>query len=256
MKYDLSVIIPSIRVNNLEKILFFLEKGVEPFSFEVIVVSPYDIPDSLKQKENIKWIKDFGSPSRCVQMGSTLAEGKYLCWCSDDCTFIAPQALSQCIQMFEDKKITNKNCICLRYFEGEGNSEFPENYWTARTHPDQQLIGISDGFKCAPLGMYNTEYFRELGGLDCRYLHINLCTHDLAFRLQNAGGRVYLSPQNIFRFYWSWITPDAKPIQDAYFKNDKDLFANEWNKDQSNRIKINYYNWIETESKWKMRWEK
>ena len=51
---ELSVIIPSIRVENLTKIYFFLEKAIEPYSFELIVVGPYAIPDELWNKENIK----------------------------------------------------------------------------------------------------------------------------------------------------------------------------------------------------------
>ena len=251
---ELSVIIPSIRVENLTKIYFFLEKAIEPYSFELIVVGPYAIPDELWNKENIKEIKDFGSPSRCVQLASSIADGKYMMWLSDDLTFLTPQSLSQCIQLFESNKISDKDAVCLRYFEGEGVNEFAENYWYAWTHEDQRLAGINKEWKIAPLGMYNTSYFRELGGLDCiHYEHINMCTHDLAFRLQQNGGKIHLSPQSIARFYWSWPGPDAKPIQDAYFLNDKSAYKEMYNKDQSDRIKIDYWNWTQVDNKWKRR---
>jgi len=250
-KYDLSIIIPSIRVQNLEAILFSAEKSVEPFSFEMIIVGPYELPDSIRTRENVKFFKDFGSPSRCVQIGSTLAEGKYMCWMSDDGLFVQ-QTLAQCLNKFETS-MTDKDAITLRYFEGEGQGEFPENYWTAWTHEDQRLSGIAQHFKCAPLGMYNTEYFRDLGGLDCRYEHINMCTHDLAFRLQQNGGTVHLSPSTVARFYWSWNHEDAKPIQRAYHEVDAPLYKEMWSQDQSNRIKIDYWNWMNAESRWKKR---
>lgn len=254
MKYDLSVIIPSIRVQNLEKILFFLEKAIEPYSFEMIVVGPYEIPQVLQLKDNVRFIKDLGSPSRCTQIGSSLAEGEYMCWMSDDCTFITPGSLAQCIQMFVDKQITCFDGITLRYFEGEGNGEFPLDYWRGKHHGDmQKLSGIRDEFKIAPLGMYNTGYFRDIGGLDCRYEHINMCTHDLAFRIQNNGGKIVASPSTVARFYWSWHTSDAKPVQRAYFEVDNPLFTEEWSKDQSGRIKIDYWNWVNMPSKWEKR---
>lgn len=256
-KYDLSIIVPSIRVQNLEQLYFSFEKSVEPYTFEMIVVGPYQIPENLYNKENVKYIKDFGSPSRCVQLGTSLVEGKYLCWFSDD-GLANHTALAQCVDLYENGKASNKDAICLRYIEGEHNNSnhFPDTYWRARSHGDQQLIGIGENYLCAPLGMYNTEYFRELGGLDCRYEHINFCTHDLAFRLQNAGGKVHLSPAYVAKFIWSWHGNDARPIQDAYNFNDKDLYHNEWSKDQSNRLKINYWNWCEQPSKWERRFGK
>lgn len=249
MKYDLSIIIPSIRVANLAKIHFMIEQAMGPYSFQMIVVGPYDLPQDIASKENVKFMKDFGSPSRCVQMGSTIAEGTYMCWMSDDCTFITPQSLGQCIQVLEG--MTEKDGMTLRYFEGDGNGEFPLDYWRAKHHGDMQaLAGVSDTHKIAPLGMYRTSYFRQIGGLDCRWEHINMCTHDLAFRVQNAGGIIAVSPSTVARFYWSWHTADAKPVQRAYFETDSPLFKEVWSQDQSQRIQIDYWNWMNMPDRW------
>ena len=131
----------------------------------MVVIGPYEIPNVLKEKHNVKYFKDMGSPSRCVQIGSTLAEGKYFCWMSDDCVHITPHSISQCITLLDNTD--GKDAITLRYFEGEGSNsnEFPMDYWRAHHHDDQKLLGIKNTFMCAPLGMYNTDYFRELGGL-------------------------------------------------------------------------------------------
>lgn len=256
MKYDVSIIIPSIRIQNLPKIYFMIEKAIEYFNFELIVVGPHSISDSLWSKENVRFIKDFGCPSRCVQLASAVSEGKYLAWLSDDCTFMNPNSLAQCITLLEEKN-NIKNAVCLRYFEGEGSGEFEQGYWRAKHHGDMKsLDGIPENYNIAPLAMYNVEYFKQIGGLDCRFNHINLCTHDLAFRLQNDNGKIFLSPQTVARFYWSWITSDATPIQKAYFEVDAPLFKDMWDKDQSNRIKIDYNNWTDQESKWSLRFGK
>jgi hypothetical protein len=250
-KPDLSIIIPSIRVNNLEALPLFIDNSIGPYSYEMVVVSPYSVPDQFLKRDNVKIIKDLGSPGRCVQIGSMVAEGEYLCWLSDDCTFLSPNGLAQSISILQNK--TEKDVVCLRYFEGDGPGEFDLNYWTAWTHDSLRLQGIKKDWKCAPLGMYNTKYFRHLGGLDCSYEHINMNTHDLAFRAQNNGGEIILSPKTVARFFWSWHNEESKPIQEAWFKNDKDRFASEWSKNQSQRIHIDYMNWTNAESKWSRR---
>lgn len=246
-KYDLSIILPGIRPDNWEQLFFSAERSIESYEFELIAIGPYNPPPELTQHNNFKFIRDFGCPSRCVQIGAAAANGKYLCWMSDDGLY-EPFTLSNCIDFLE--KYDRKNALTLRYFEGEGKGEFPLEYWTARHHADQRIPGVKEGYKIAPLGMYNTEYFKKIGGLDCRYEHINMCTHDLAFRLQNDGGTIHLSPQTVARFYWSWVGPDAGPVQAAYYQNDAPLFKQEWSQDQSQRIKIDFNNWKQSPEKW------
>ncbi len=252
-KYDLSVIIPSIRPQNLDSIYFMLENAIQRYSFEVIVIGPNIISNDLWQKTNVRFVKDFGCPSRCVQLGSTLAEGKYLCWLSDDCTFLTPQSLDQCVTTLESCE--ESTGMTLRYFEGDGNGEFPLDYWRGKHHGDMKsLNGVNEIWRIAPLGMYRTSYFKKIGGLDCRYEHINMCTHDLAFRSQQNGAYIIDSPQTVARFRWSWHDPESKPVQRAYFETDRPLFEKEWlNKNE--RLDINYDNWMDSPSKWEKRFK-
>ncbi len=251
MKYDLSIILPGIRPQNWENLYHSAIESIKPCSFELIAIGPYDPPESLKGKENFKFFKDFGYPSRCLQIGSTHAEGKLMSWMGDDGLYL-PNALSQCIHMFETQ-LSTRDGMTLRYKEGEGDDMYPDDYWRARHHADQRIPGIKEEYRIAPLGMYNTNHFRWIGGLDCSYEHINMCTHDLAFRTQNNGGKIYLSPSLVARFYWSWNTGDAGPIQQAYFQNDAPLFNSMWSQDQNKRIQIPFDNWTSTQSKWKRR---
>lgn len=247
-QYDLTIILPGIRTDNWEQLFFSAQRSIGPYSFELIAVGPYNPPPEITQHENFKFIRDFGCPSRCVQIGASEAKGKYLCWMSDDGLY-EPNTLEQCLDLLEEQD-NKKNAVALRYFEGEGRGEFELNYWIARTHKDQQIPGVKEGHRIAPLGLYNTEYYKEIGGLDCRYEHINMCTHDLAFRLQNDGGTVHFSPETVARFYWSWVTADAGPVQRAYHENDAPLFNREWSQDQSQRINIDFDNWKQSPEKW------
>jgi len=68
MSCKLSVILPGIRKANWEEFYKSVNRSFSD-SFEIVIVSPYDLPENLKNYDNIKIIKDFGSPSRCQQIG-------------------------------------------------------------------------------------------------------------------------------------------------------------------------------------------
>lgn len=255
-KYNISLIVPGIRVNNWERLFETAINSINPYDFEMIFVGPYDLPENLKNKENIKFFKDFGHPARCLMIGSTLAEGKYITWTSDD-GFFLPNALAQCIELAENKNELKNDCIAIKYAEGTNFTGKcpPDSYFTAWYHGDLKLEGIPKHYKTAPVGFYNLEYFRELGGLDCSFEHANFNCLDLSFRVQNNGGQVYLSPSLVSNHDWSWIGNDAGPIQQAYFENDKQKMTEMWSQDQSKRLKINYWNWKDVDSKWARRFK-
>lgn len=254
---DLSVIVPSIRVFNLPALYETIQKSCDPHTFEMIVVSPYEITVDLLNKPNVKYLQDLGCPSRCVQRGSTIAEGHLLMWLSDDCVSSKPGSLGECISLFQNGTITEKDAICLRYVEGDNDeSVFPDAYWIAHTHPDQRLPSVPSHFSIAPLGMYSLSFFRSIGGLDCRWEHINYNLHDLAFRTQRNGGTIHLSPSYCAKFRWSWFDAESTPVQEAWRNNDKDLFAQVYSQDQSQRVKIDYDNWKQSPERWVRRFGK
>ena len=187
MKYDLSVCLPGYRAKNWDAFFMSVERSIAPYNFELIIVGPTEPSENLKQKENVKYFKDFGSPARCLQIASTLAEGKYMTWSSDDGYFL-PGSLAQCIQFFEEKMQRNDG-MAIKYAEGTNFSGQcpPDVYFTAWHHDDLKLEGIPKDYNIAPVGMYNLEHFREMGGLDCRWEHANFNCIDLSFRIQNAG---------------------------------------------------------------------
>jgi hypothetical protein len=108
----------------------------------------------------------------------------------------------------------------------------------------------------APVGMYHLDYFKELGGWDCRFEHLNMCNHDLAFRLQNDGGKLILSPVEVLQCSWvPWNGGDGSwiPIKRAFFEVDLPLLTSIYSTNQSNRIKIDFDNWKSAPCKWEKR---
>lgn len=261
MKYDISICLPGHRVGLWEKFYNSIGPAIGPYTWELIMVGPNDPPNSLTEKRNFKFFKDFGHPARCAQIATTLAEGKLMMWGSDD-GYYMPNSIKECIELHREKE--DKDVIVVRYAEGRNFSGtgMPDDYWVAK-HPDgswsncwpehQRVLGIQDDWMIAPVGLYNLEYFRNLGGWDCRFEHLNMCCHDLTFRAQNLGSRVYLSPSLVLNCDWNPNEGDHIPVHNAYHENDLPLFVDLYSKDQSDRTKISYFNWTAADSIWRRR---
>jgi hypothetical protein len=261
MKYDISICMPAHRAHLWENFYKSAIASVGPYKWEMILVGPNEPPESLRKKRNFKFFKDLGHPTRCAQIATMLAEGELMMWGSDDGIW-QPEAIKQCIELHRSKN--KKDVIVIRYAEGRNFSGtgMPDDYWVAK-HPDgswsnhwpdhHKVEKIKDDWMIAPVGLYNLEYFRELGGWDCRFEHLNMCCHDLTFRAQNNGSKVYLSPPLIvLNCDWNPNEGDHVPVQQAYDQNDLPLFNHIYSSD-GDRIKIDYFNWTSADAMWKRR---
>ena len=243
----LSIIVPSIRTPNWGRFVESIPNSVVSHDYEVIFVGPSSDIYLVEVHPNVKWIKDFGSPARCAQIGFILAEGEYLTWASDDGVYM-PGALKECLDI-----ATPDNGVIVKYCEGHNfNGTCPDNsYWIAHTHADQRLPGIMPDYKIAPVGLYHTKTFLELGGLDCRFEHINMNTHDFAFRWQKTLRTMQLSPNLVLNCDWCPGTQEHAPVQAAYYHNDLPLFNQLYGQPHSmDRIKIDADNWKLSPKKW------
>ncbi len=255
MKYDVSICMPAHRTHLWDEFYESAAKAVGPYSWEMILVGPNDPSESLSKKPNFKFFKDYGHPARCAQIATTLAEGELMMWGSDDGIW-QPNSIRECISLH--KEHDEKDVIIIRYSEGVNFTGKlpPDDYWKPWTHPDQRLPGIPKEFWCAPVGMYNLNFFRELGGWDCRFEHLNMCCHDLAFRAQRAGGKVRMSPNLVLSCNWNPGVGDHIPVQEAYHANDAPLFAQLYGQNQDDRIKIDYFNWTKAPAVWSRRFKR
>jgi hypothetical protein len=246
---DLSIVIPSIRVQQLMGVYNTLIKAIGKHTFEMIIVGPKKPDDKLLSTNKVKFVEDFGSPLRCGQLGSTYAEGKLFTIFSDDGTF-RESNLEQAIDIWYS--LNNRKAVMVfRYTEG-GSPCQPDIYYVARYHADNRLPGIKDEFYTAPLAIYNLEYFRELGGYDCKFEHFNVSTTDLAIRAQKDGAITRISPNCIADF--GCYQNDHGPVIESYHQNDNPYFRQLYSTD-SNRIKIPYDNWKEAPTKWLRRFK-
>ena len=101
--------------------------------------------------------------------------------------------------------------------------------------------------------MYYTTLFKELGGLDCRFMHVNMNAIDLMYRVQKNGGKVLMPDTLVLNCDYDSLTAVLhQPLDSAYSVNDLPLFKDIYDKPFSlTRIKIDYDNWKDTPSVWR-----
>jgi hypothetical protein len=256
-EYSLSIIIPGVRNERWELIYNQIKESCRKYSYEIIFVSPYPLPAFFLDKTNVKYLKDLSTPARALQLGSVIAEGQFMTWISDD-ALIEQDSLDLAIDLLLSKN-AEKDIVGMRYTEGQNFSgqPFPDEYWESTYHGDTRLPGIDPSWKIPGVYLISLDYFRQMGGLDCRFEHANFNVHDLSFRSQRNGSNVYLSPSIFMRCDWD---PNRNPhnsaVIAAYHYNDLPLFRQIYSTKESadnRQIFIDYSNWSQIPSIWHRR---
>lgn len=250
--YDLSVIVPSVRPENLNTVYEQLHHSCKKYNWEMIVSSPNSLPQSLENKPNIKHIRQFGHPSRSFHLGTKIADGKIICIIADDSRQF-PDSLDKAMDLLLSKDL-NSTIVQMRYREGENFSagEFPMDYWHAYHHPDTRRPGANHSWKLSLTPMMSIELYNRLGGVDTLFDHVNFNMIDIGFRLQKLGGEVLLSSVEVMNCdFEPNRNPENSSVIDAYVNNDKDRFFEMW-KDESRSFIIEE-NWKQSDPTWKRR---
>lgn len=64
-----------------------IKLSCKKFSWQVIFISPFELPEELKKENNIRLIKIYSSVPICIQKGILEADGELIFSSVDDCTF-------------------------------------------------------------------------------------------------------------------------------------------------------------------------
>lgn len=241
----LSIVIPSIRTDNWPKMLSEISRSVNGLDYEVIIIGPKNV----EGLEGYTFIQDFGAPTRAIQIGSIAATGDVMCWLSDDGD-IYINTLREAFESFvHDANTTIYDIMCLRYTEN--HEPRPNDYWVCGYHADLRLDGIDRNKLFAPVGMLYKSWFRNLGGFDCQFNHCNMSCIDLSLRIQNAGGKVILSPNFVGNFKWvRGDEGDHLCIHNSELNHDIPRFKQIYSSNQKNRTVLNYNNWMFSSPVW------
>ena len=248
-KLDITFLIPGIRTVRWEKLYNSLNNACKRYKWELIFVGPFELPNSLKNKDNVKLVKDQGQVSRCVQKGLMHVNSELFYIGMDDTVYIEDSFDEALDEYF--KNSNQKTIMQCTYTEG--GHEQPNDYWSVAFHNAFKLNGIDQAWKTATQPILHKSYFIELGGFDCRWEYMDKPMHDFMFRAQRSGSEIIYSPTTVgITDWWPDHQGDHGPVHDAEVLHDFPIFNEMWSK-PNNRIKIDYSNWKKTPDVWKRR---
>ena len=272
MKKTVSLVVPSIRPQNLLKFYTSVEKACKKNSFEIVIPSPYLLPNELLSKGNVKFLHTYANPTISFQMAALLCDAEYIYNTVDD-GLVREGAIDSAIELF--KTLSNKDSINMRYNEAVldantlepfspevqkqnllGHKDNPPYYWVAWSHGDLRLPGIMRHWKISPHFFMKFDYFYELGGFDCNFEYSNHCLHDLAFRVQANGGQVVESIEPAFEAsHLPGKSGDHGPIVDAQLGPDLTRFNQIYSNPRAafERIYLDYNDWRDKPDVWSRR---
>tara|TARA_R100000808_G_C2143915_1_gene151695 strand:- start:1097 stop:1918 length:822 start_codon:yes stop_codon:yes gene_type:complete len=256
MKYDLTIFIPGFRTPQWSGVYESAKAACKRYNWEMVFVGPFDLPEELKDKENVLLVRDYGTVTRCAQRGLLETRSDLFFLTVDDCTF-AEDSIDLAMDLYK-KECGYKDVIAMIY--GEGGNLMETKYWEVKTHGDFRLPGVDQSWKIANQCLMNKNYFIELGGLDCtNFEYIDKPIHDFMFRLQKDGGKIYFSPKHVCIASWyPGEEGDHAPIHNAQIHHDTPYFNMLYSMYNLyyDRIKLDYDNWKLSPRVWKRRFSR
>lgn len=256
MQYELSMCLAGIRPHFWKSVYDSALISCSRYSFEMVIVSPYDLPQELSGYNNIKLIKDKGCPTRASQHGTAECSGKLLMFPCDDGVFI-PDSCNQAIDLWNSVAKRNDGMV-LRYKEGPGMNapSFPESYWNARHHLGDPNLKLEGHWKIAPQPMVSLDYYKEIGGVDVDTFEcMSWATHDLCYRIQRAGGTFHLSPLEVMDAdNYGETGVDHAPVFYAHSVDQNAFFNLYTNPNVVSRLKVDFNAWERSPEVWARRW--
>ena len=252
---DLTVIVPGIRTYNWVRLYESIFKATNR-SWEMIFIGPTAPPVELSDRSNIKYIKDYGTPIRCQQIGLQMSEGKWITWAADDGYFL-DGSLDIGFNLL-DARGQDENIVLMgKYFEGDGNESTMSDlhYYRLSSHPCTSSPYIPQEFYILNVGLVARSLLEKFGGWDCQFEVCPMSYADLAFRLQNAGTEFIVQDEVMFKCsHMPNDTGDHGPVHFAQLLNDEPLYRRIYSSpDCLSRPIPSLDNWKQSPSIWKRR---
>ena len=256
MNPKLSVIIPSIRPGNLKRLYESVESSFSG-EFEFIVISPYPLPKFLKEKNNVKFIEDFGNPVRAQQIGIINATGDYILWGGADDGYFLGKSVDTAVNSLIGKDY--KTLVIGKYYEGSDNPFMNSiRYYYINTHNGSRSRFIDNDCLMFMVGVIPRRLLLEIGGLDSQFEVLPMAFNDISVRLKNYRCNFIFQEEIMFRCsHMPGHLGDHGPINDAQTINDEPLFRFIYSsRDSMKRDVIDINNWKNVPERWERRFGK
>ncbi len=252
----LSIIMPGVRVQNWLEVYESIPNAttLPKEEYELVIVSPYDLPSELQNIDNVRLIKDKGCPTRCHQLGLLYSKGEFVIWGADDGVMLRGLALDKAFAVISQDE---KDIVSLRYGEDHKAAKLEKlSWWHMKNNKLlRRLKHVSNNYLLIMIALIRRSYLMEIGGWDCRFEQPGVSCVDLAVRLQNGGARPILGEK-----LWHFRTMPGeeggsqKPVIEASRLNDIPLLTSTYNhKSSIGRFMIDFDNWKQAPEVWSRR---
>lgn len=247
----LSVLLSGIRTKNWEKLYYSIRESCKNHKWELVIVSPYELPIELSTKDNIQWRQDWGSPCRCQQIALTMAQGEFINWAADDGEFIE-FSHDKSIELLDD---SYKTIIVGKYIEGENYTPdmLQDCYYELNYHLGSQCKYLPNHTPLINLGLISRALLLEMGGWDAsKFEALPIAYNDFAVRARNNGCKFIHQQGVMFKCsHTPGITGDHGPIHKAQVFHDEPIFKMIYSRPESiQRVNIDINNWQKSPERW------
>jgi len=259
-KLEITIILPAIRKEKWEALYESIKKSTTR-KFELIICSPYSLPENLQQEKNVKYVKDWGSPVRASNIAALLCEGKLVTWAADDATFFE-NSLDKNIDILYSMGEDEKNVVLCKYNEGDNPSD-------VHIHMNPAYYKLNNGSYYSPflndnwlifnVGIMYRSFFEFLGGWDSDYQGTAMSHNDFAVRAQFFGAKTNLTNVPLFKCeHMPGSSGDHAPIFECQHGHDEPLYLSTYrNKDwflKNHRLDM-MNDWKKVEMVWNRRFK-
>lgn len=253
---DFSIFLAAIRPQNWQA-LYDSIKVATKREFELIFVGPYPLPDSLKDTPNVKFIQDYGCPTRCYQIGLLACASPYVIFTADDGVFLNNGVFDNALFQLEKESFPTKKIISFRYYEGPRIKNNPiegVDWWRMGYHQFySDLPYVPNEYLLVMTALVSRDYMIKMGGWDCNFKHLGIGAVDLAVRMQRDGAEVDLEGVFMEMTHSPGHMGDHGPIHDSHCQEDMPYFQKIYSDPTSVTRKIDINNWMNVPDVWDRR---
>lgn len=254
MSPKLSILVPGIRTERWNKLYNSISDACQyPNTWEIIFISPYPLPESLRHYDNVKHIQSWRAPLACQQQGLCEAQGEYISFAADDGEYL-PKSLDIALDLLKNEDY--KTVITAKYREGDENTDemVKDWYYTLNNHAGFNSLFIPKDCYMFNCGVASRKILLELGGWDSSTFQVcPIGYNDMAIRLQKYGCKFILQKEEMFKCsHEPGMMGTHGPIHIAQVYSDAPKFEEMYLKSQT-RIAVALDNWRYTPERWVLR---
>jgi hypothetical protein len=226
-EHSLSIIMPAIRPERWERVYDSIGEAYAG-DFELIICSPFPLPEKLQYLKNVKYVKDFGNPVRASNIAGMLCENELVTWTADDAVYL-PDSLNKMVYDWHWMEGGgNEKVIVGKYYEGQDGSDKPlqnDTYFKINGGDSTRCLTIPDDYWLFNIALMTTSFFDRIGHWDNRF-EGTFCAHtDMAVRAQRNGAKVKMCNVPILDCgHMPGTSGDHAPIHYAQLSHDEPLF--------------------------------